>query len=188
MMPGYFSEDELLQLGFARLGRDVRISRTSTIYNCGKIEIGDHVRIDNFCTVALSGTARLTIGNYVHLSAYNFINGAAGLTIGNFVTTAPYVGIFTSTDDYSGEHLHGAVVPGELIGTFSAAVDIHNHCIIGTGSTLMPGVTLEEGVAVAAHSFVKNNFGRLSIAGGVPAKVIGKRAEGFLQLEKRIHG
>ena len=115
------------------------------------------------------------------------VNGAANLTIESFVTTAPYVGIFTSTDDYSGAHLTGAVVPRQLIGTFSKEVKICKHCIIGTVSTIMPGVTLEEGTAVAAHSFFKSSFGPLTIVGGVPAREIGKRGDNFLTLEKKIN-
>ena len=187
-MIGYFSDSELEQLGFRRLGRNVRISRTATLYNCHNISIGHDVRIDNFCTIALSGQAELVIGNYVHLSAYNFINGAGDLTIGDFTTTAPYVGIFTSTDDYSGRSLTGAVVPRELIGTVTKAVTIEKHCVIGTVSTIMPGVVLGLGTAVAAHSFVKTGAGRLAILGGVPAKKLGERKDDFLSLERRIDG
>ncbi|HTI11067.1 MAG TPA: hypothetical protein VL832_20995 [Puia sp.] len=187
-MQGYFSADELLEFNFAKLGRNIRISRTTTIYNCQHVEIGDNVRIDNFCTIALSGQAKLIIDDYVHISAYNFINGAADLHIQSFTTTAPYVGIFTSTDDYSGSYLTGGVVPRELIGTVSKAVVIHKHCIIGTASTIMPGVNLQEGTAVAAHSFVKHSSERLAILGGVPAREIGKRKADFLALEKKING
>lgn len=188
MMQGYFSASELEQFNFRKLGKNIRISRTTTIYNCENIEFGDNIRIDNFCTIALSGKAKFVIDSYVHLSAYNFINGSADLVIRSFSTTAPYVGIFTSTDDYSGTYLTGGVVPRELIGTYSKEVIIEKHCIIGTVSTIMPGVILREGTVVGAHSFVKSSSQRLAILAGVPAKEIGKRIEDFMALENKIDG
>ena len=90
-MSNYFSHRKLVGFGFKKLGRNVRVSKTTCIHNCENIEIGDNVRIDNFCTIVLSGNAKLTIGNYVHISAYAFINGAADLNIDDFVTIAPFV-------------------------------------------------------------------------------------------------
>jgi galactoside O-acetyltransferase len=187
-MIGYYNETELLGFGFLSLGTDVRISRTSTLYNCHTISIGSHVRIDNFCTIALSGSARLTIGNYVHISAYNFINGAADMAIGSFVTTAPFVKIFSSSDDYSGMHMTGGVVPRELIGTISKQVSVEDHCIIGVSSTIMPGVTLGMGTAVGAHSFITQSSGALDVVAGVPGKRIGRRNDDFLTLAAKITG
>lgn len=186
-MVGYFSNADLLRFNFLKLGQNVQISKTCGIYNCENIEIGDNVRIDNFCTIVLSGTAKLVIGSYVHLSAYNFINGAANLNIGDFVTTAPFVRIFTSSDDYSGNYLTGGVVPRDLIGTITREVMIRNHVIIGVGSTIMPGVTLANGTAVGAHSFVKHNTNELDIVAGVPAMKIGERNSRIWELERRIY-
>lgn len=186
MMPDYYSDDELPQLGFAKVGKNVRISKTSTLYNCNQIKIGDNVRIDNFCTIAISGRAKLIIGNFVHISAYNFINGSADLIIEDFVTTAPFVKIFTSSDDYSGMYMTGAVVPKHLIGTISKEVYIKKHSIIGVSSTIMPGVTLEEGTAVGAYSFVKKSTKPLDIVAGIPANVTGKRSSVLFNLEKSL--
>src|SRR5581483_3443261 len=185
-MIGYYAPSELETFGFERLGKNVRISRSAALYNCHHISIGDNVRIDNYCTLAPSGDARIVIGNFVHISAYNFMNGAADLTLEDFVTTAPYVGIFTSTDDYSGRHMTGAVVPRELIGSYSAAVLIEKHCIIGVSSAVMPGVILALGTAVGAHSFIREGTNPLDIVAGVPGKCIGKRKDDFLLLEKKI--
>ena len=186
-MSNYFSDKELTGFGFSKLGQNVRISKSTCIHNCENIEIGDNVRIDNFCTIVLSDKAKLTIGNYVHISAYSFINGAADLDIGDFVTTAPFVRIFTSSDDYSGNFLTGGVVPRHLIGTISSKVIIEQHVIIGTGSTIMPGTILRNGTAVGAHSFVRRSTNPLEIVAGIPAKRIGKRSDHIWDLEKWIY-
>lgn len=185
-MVGYYTNEELLEMGFASVGENVRISRTATLYNCHRITIGSNVRIDNFCTIALSGQATLKIGNYVHISAYNFFNGAADLTIEDFVTTAPFVSIFTSTDDYSGSFLTGGVVPRHLIGTISASVLVKSHCIIGTHSSLMPGVMLDTATSVGAYSMVKKNTDPFTVVAGVPASVIRKRKKDLLSLVKEL--
>lgn len=185
-MIDYYTAEELNQLGFKSIGDNVRISKTTTIYNCNKIRIGSNVRIDNFCVIAISGEATLSIGDYVHISAYNFINGLANIEIENFVTTAPYVRIFSSSDDYSGHYLTNTTVPKHMIGTVSSNVLLKKHTIIGTGSTIIQGVTLEIGTAVAAHSFVNRSTKEFTIVGGVPARFLKIRSREVLELEKRI--
>lgn len=186
-MIGYFSKEELLKSGFGRIGKNVKISKTSTLYNRKQIFIGDNVRVDNFCVLAPSGNARFEIGNYVHISAYSFMNGLAEIVISDFVTLAPYVRIFSSTDDYSGEWLANATVPRELIRTLSLPVFLGEHVILGTGVTVMPGVHLKQGTAVGAHSFVKTGSEPFTIIAGCPARKIKNRSKKLLDLEKSLH-
>ncbi|GAA4018286.1 dTDP-4-amino-4,6-dideoxy-D-glucose acetyltransferase VioB [Hymenobacter fastidiosus] len=188
-MIGYYSPEELAELGFAAVGENVRISKTATIYNTGNIHIGSHVRIDNFCVIAVSGGAALRIGSYCHISAFNFLNGLGDITLDDFFTSAPYVRIFSSSDDYSGEHMTNAMVPREALGTESAPVRAYRHVLIGTGSTILPGVELAEGTAVAAHSLVTRSTAPFTLVGGVPARKLKDRSRNLLELEKKyIHG
>lgn len=184
-MVGYYAPEELLALGFGGLGEDVRISRTATLYNLGNIFIGSHVRIDNFCVIAVSAGATLRIGSYTHISAFNFINGMGDITLADFFTTAPYVRIFSSSDDYSGEHMANTMVPRETIGTVSAPVVVEKHVLIGTGSTILQGVTLAEGTAVAAHALVTRSTEPFSLVGGVPARKLKDRSRRLLDLEQQ---
>ena len=64
-MIGYYTGEELSQMGFKKIGKNVKISKTATLYNVSSIKIGNNVRIDNFCVIALSGEGRLSIGNHV---------------------------------------------------------------------------------------------------------------------------
>ena len=61
----FYSEEEIQEIGFKSVGKDVLISRHISFYSPEKISIGSHVRIDDFCI--LSGN--ITIGNYVHIAA-----------------------------------------------------------------------------------------------------------------------
>lgn len=185
-MIGYFSHEELIELGFGSLGNNVLISKTSTLYNRKNIYLGSNIRIDNFCVIAPSGDAILRIGNYVQISAHSFINGMGNITLEDFVTFAPYVRLFSSSDDYSGQTLTNASIPKEFLGTITGDVFLEKHTIIGTGSTIMPGITLKTGTAVAAHSFVNKNSKPFSIIGGVPALFLKKRSKKLLELEKKL--
>ncbi|GAB3869778.1 dTDP-4-amino-4,6-dideoxy-D-glucose acetyltransferase VioB [Hymenobacter segetis] len=182
-MIGYYSDAELRELGFAAVGEHVLISKTATIYNLSNISIGNNVRIDNFCVIAPSGTGKLVIGNNSQISAFNFINGMGDIILSDYFTTAPYVSIFTSSDDYSGKHLANATIPRELLGTITAPVIAGKHVLIGTGSTVLPGVTLAEGTAVGAHSLVAHDTAAFTLVGGVPARKIRDRSRHLLELE-----
>jgi galactoside O-acetyltransferase len=65
-------------------------------------------------------------------------------------------------------------------------VKIGSHVIIGAGSIVLPGVTLEEGVAVGALSLVKKDCEAFGIYMGVPAKRIGGRKRDLLELEQQL--
>ena len=185
-MIGYFSDEELRALGFGSLGTNVKISKTSTLYNCGQIHIGSNVRVDNFCVVAMSGPSRLRIGDYVHVSAYCFLNGLCDITLEDYVTLAPSVRLFSSSDDYSGECMTNAVVPEPYRRTISAPVVLRKHTIVGTASTVLPGVELAQGTAVGAHSLVKDSSAAFTIIAGVPATFRKPRSRELLEREREL--
>ena len=78
---GYLSEAAILEMGFRKVGRNVKISDKASIYDCERIEIGDNSRIDDFSIV--SGT--VSIGRNVHLTAYsNVAGGEPGIIMEDF--------------------------------------------------------------------------------------------------------
>ena len=62
----YYSKDELKKIGFKSIGKNVKISTKTSIYEPEKMEIGDNSRIDDFCL--LSG--KISIGKFVHIVPY----------------------------------------------------------------------------------------------------------------------
>ena len=66
----------------------------------------------------------------------------------------------------------------------SGDVVFKKHALIGSGSVIMPGVTIETGAAVGALSFVNKNVPEFAVAAGIPARVIGQRNRRLLELEK----
>lgn len=54
-------------------------------------------------------------------------------------------------------------------------INIGHHCWIGTGATVLQGVTIGDGAVVAAGAVVTKSIPPFEVWGGVPAKFIRKR-------------
>lgn len=180
----FYNESELLGLGFASLGKNVKISRKASIYNAGKISIGDFCRIDDFCILS-AGSGGISIGRNVHVAVFSGLIGAALITIDDFANISSRVIIYSSNDDYSGEALTNPTLPSQFTNVRSAPVHIEKHVIIGSGSIVLPGVTLHEGAAVGALSLINRDCERFSVYVGSPAKRLRSRSERLLEAEKR---
>lgn len=48
--PGYYSDADLKNAGFRKLGNNVSIAKNCTIIGIKNILIGDNVRIDGYCS------------------------------------------------------------------------------------------------------------------------------------------
>lgn len=167
-----------------KIGKGSRISDKASIYNPENLIIGDNVRIDDF--VILSCGAGMSIGDHVHIAAYGgYFAAQAPIILGDFSQFAARVTILGATDDFSGESLVGPCVPDSYKpGLHKARVTVCRHALIGVGSVVMPGVTIHEGAAVGAMSFVKQDCMPWVIYGGVPAVRIGRRSTKMLTLEE----
>ena len=180
----YFSPEELKDAGFAKLGKNVKIHKRASLYGLENIEIGDSVRIDDFTVIIATG--KLEIGHFVSIPNFCFLGAKKGITIGNFVTFAPGVKVFTASDDYQGHYLTGVAVPSEMTGGKQAPVAICDHVIIGAGSIILPGCTLQEGCSVGALSLVKTNLEGWSIYAGIPAEWKKERSKALLRLADQL--
>ncbi len=179
-MDSYLSEEELEHLHFKRIGKDVRISRRAVFYLSENIEIGSHVRIDDFSF--LSGGSGIYIGNYVHIAAYSALYGKFGIEIGNYVNISSRVSIYSTSDDYSGDAMTGPLVDPQYINDIGTKIVIDDHAIIGTGSVLLPGALLHQGVAVGAMSLVKRELDEFGIYAGRPVRFIKDRSRKVLSI------
>ncbi len=175
----YLSRDELEQLGFRSLGRNVRISNKAALYDAGQITIGDHSRIDDFCIIS----GNVTIGAYCHVTPMCLIaGGKPGVHIADFCTLAYGVKIFSQSDDYSGESMTNSLIPKKYKNEIFSEVSIEKHTIVGAGSIIMPGVLLQEGTAVGAMTLVTRSTEPWGIYTGVPARRRRDRSRNLLQL------
>lgn len=181
----WLEEFDLRVMGFSSLGKNVLISEKASIYNPSKISIGDDVRIDDFCILS-AGDGFIRIGSYVHIACYCSLIGAAPIILHDFSGLSSRVAIYSSTDDFSGESMSHPTIPDRFRNVLSKPVVLHKHVIVGTGSTILPGSILGEGVAVGAMTLVVGNCEPYWIYGGIPAKKIKRRKRDVLELEREF--
>jgi galactoside O-acetyltransferase len=181
----WLADEQIREMGFSAVGKNVMLSDKASYYNCKKISLGDSVRIDDFCVLS-AGIGGIDIGNYIHIAVYSSLIGAGNISLADFCNISSRVSIYSSNDDYGGASMTNPTVPPEYTNVQHADVKIGRHVIIGAGSVVLPGVTLEEGVAVGALSLVKKDCLAFGIYTGVPAKRIGERNRGLLELEKNL--
>ena len=180
MSNSFYSEEELEQIGFKSIGKNVKISKKTSIYNASKMVIGNNVRIDDFCV--LSG--RIELGNYIHIAVYSAIfAGNAGVRMNDFTGLSSRCTIYAESDDYSGNHLTNPTVDEKYLGIISGKVELERHVIIGTGTTILPGVRIGEGSAVGAMSLVSKSLEPWGIYAGTPCKLMKNRSTKLLELE-----
>jgi len=177
IMNSFYSDDELKEIGFRSFGTNVKISRKASVYSPGSITIGDNVRVDDFCI--LSG--KISVGSYIHISAYTALYGLNGITLEDFVTISGRVLIYSQNDDYSGRHMTNPMVPAEYTNVTGGPVLIKKHTIIAAGSIILPAVTMGEGSCLGAMSMLKSDTEPWWVYAGVPAV---KRKERFREILK----
>lgn len=176
------SKDSIARMGFASVGENVRISALATFYGAGRISIGNNVRIDDFCVLS-AGAGGISLGQHVHIAVYSSLIGAGKITLGDFCNISSRVSIYSSSDDYSGASMTNPTVPAPYTQVTHADVFFGKHVIVGSGSVILPGVRLEEGVAVGALSLVKQSCAAFGIFAGNPARRIKERKRDLLALE-----
>ena len=118
----------------------------------------------------------ITIGNNVSINYRCILNDCNSIIIGNDVLIAPGVQINTAShptqlserlisawDSTSGEYRWR---------TFAKPVVIGDGCWIGANVTIIGGVTIGDGAVIAAGAVVTHDIPPMTLAGGVPAKII----------------
>lgn len=181
----FLTVQQLSTMGFAELGINVLISDKASIYGASRIKIGSNVRIDDFCVLS-AGEGGIEIGNYIHIAVYSSLIGAGKITLADFTNISSKVAIYSSNDDYSGEYMTNPMVPAEYTNVAHADVTLAKHVIIGSGSVVLPGVTLHEGAAVGSLSMITKDCEAFGVYIGTPAKKIKNRKRELLALEARL--
>ena len=195
--PGYYNEDDLRSEGFKSIGNNVIISKNCTIIGVENISIGDNVRIDGYCTILAPGEGYVKIGSYVHIGAYCYLQAGSGIEIDDFTNLSQGVRIYSRSDDYTGNYLVGPTIPEKYtyrmrdessrsFGFTQGTVRLCRHTIIGSGSVILPRVTVGEGSVVGSLSLVTKTLSEWGIYFGCSVKRIGERSKRILELEKEF--
>ena len=180
-MSSFYSEEELANIGLKSYGCNVLISKKASLYRVEDIEVGNNVRIDDFCFLLGS----IKIGNNVHVAPYsNIVGGNAGVIMEEFSGLSSRVSVYAVTDDYSGIAMTNPTVPEQYTNVTEAQVVIKRHAIIGASCVVLPGVIVEEGTSCGSMSLVNKSTEPWGVYVGIPCKKIADRKKDLLGCEK----
>ncbi len=180
----FYSSQELKSLGLKRCGKNVFISRNAVLYHPEQLEIGNNVRIDDFTTIS----GKIVLGDYIHIAQFcGLYGGSEGIFMDDFSGISSKVTIYATSNDYSGNSMTNPMVPAKYKTTDkSEAVRLCRHVVVGSGSVILPGVTIKEGSSVGAMSLCGKSLDAWGVYAGAPAKRLKERSKKLLQLERRL--
>jgi acetyltransferase-like isoleucine patch superfamily enzyme len=177
-----YTPDELRRM-LGSVGQNVAVNRSVVFYSPKDIHLGSNSRIDCF-SILSAAFHGIVIGDHVHISAYVALFGASGsIHVESFCALSSRVTVFTSTDDYVEGYMSNPTVAPEYRKEQSGDVLFKKHALIGCGSVILPGVTVEVGGSVGALSLVNKNVPEFAVVAGIPSRIIGQRHHRLLELE-----
>ena len=142
-----------------KLGKNVRVSQFTNLYGC---EIGDHTKIGAF--VEIQKNAR--IGRRCKVSSHTFV--CEGVRVGDEVFIGHNV---TFINDRYPRATAGGRLQTESDWACIPTV-VERGASIGSGATLLCGVTVGENAIVGAGSIVTKDVPPNTIAAGNPCRVL----------------
>ena len=135
----------------------------------GTISIGPRTHIDRGAIIrALGGS--IVIGADCSVNAYSVLSGSGGIVVGDSVMIASHVSMYAENHVFA-----DTSVPMQVQGLSKRGIVVRSDVWIGTGARVLDGVDLGAGSVVAAGAVVTKSTEPLTVNGGVPARVIGRR-------------
>lgn len=107
------------------------------------------------------------IGDNSHLKSNTFIECSGGVSIGDYFHPASGLTIFSLNHNYS----NAESIPYDKKIIFKPVI-IKDFVWCGVNVTIVPGVTIGEGVIIASNTTVTKNVPDYAIIGGNPHKII----------------
>jgi acetyltransferase-like isoleucine patch superfamily enzyme len=109
----------------------------------------------------------VAVGAGTWIGPFTILDGSGGLRIGSHCSISSGVMIYTH------DSVHWALSGGQMEPD-RAPVAIGDRCYIGSQVVVAKGVTIGERCVIGAGAFVNRDLPPLSIAAGVPARIIGR--------------
>lgn len=163
-----WNEDIKKHLG--SYGKNVFIGHNVIFTNPSEVHLGDNVRIDPFTLI----TTALEVGNNIQICSHAVLGGGSAhkIKLGNWSWIGYGSKLFCASEDYTGEY--GPV--NEFWGNnkiYKGDIIFNDYSGIASDVMVFPGVTLPEGCAVGAKSFIhtKNSLKPWGVYIGNPAEL-----------------
>lgn len=152
--------------------RNVSIGRNTRIYASNNFTLSDNVDIQSYCSFFSREKGmfgKLSIGEKSNIGDYTIFDVSNDIKIGHEVAIGPNCTIYTHDHLYKDKNL-----PAWKGGIISEPVIIEDGAWVGSGVTILPGVTVGRRSVIAAGSVVTKDVRPETIVGGIPAKIIKK--------------
>ncbi|MDZ7271137.1 MAG: acyltransferase [candidate division KSB1 bacterium] len=195
---GYWLRKKCYPMLLGSCGRNPIFGQHVTIRHGSKIHLGDNVVVDDFVVLDAKGegNAGITIGDNVILGRYSVLSckdgtirvgnnvslgvacvihsvGASSVVIGNDCPIAAYCYLIGG-GNYRYDRVDIPIMQQEAYS--KGGIVVEDNVWIGAQAVVLDGVTIGSGSVVAAGAAVYRNVPKMSIVGGVPAKVVRRRA------------
>lgn len=151
-----------------RLGRDIAVAGATGLRLGASSQIGPRARIELIRSGSRRGT--LAIGARTRILNDAHIGAALDLEIGHDCLFAAGVTILDHDHDFA-DPLDGGRRNQGLV---AARVAIGDHVFLGERATVLKGVEIGRGCVVGAHAVVTRDLPPLTMATGVPARVVAR--------------
>jgi acetyltransferase-like isoleucine patch superfamily enzyme len=186
---GLFLRSKLYPLLLGECGRNVFFGANITLRHPHKIRIGHDVVIDDGCVLDAKGSTNrgITIGNGVFLGRQTSINTKDGdIVLEDGVNLGAFCMVFSASQVRCGMNTliaaYTYLVGGghDMTNTDAAIIDqerpsagitIGPNGWIGTGVSILDGVTLGHDVVIGANSVVTKDVDDFAVAAGSPAVI-----------------
>ena len=159
----------ILRALLGRLGDGARIGWWLSIRHPDRFEIGPGAFVGDHAILQGRHDGRCVIGERVWIGPQAFLD-ARDLVIGDSVGIGPGVRILGA--QHSGEPDDEPVIETDQI---VDPVRIESGADLGTGSIILPGVTVGHGAIVGAGAVVTRDVPPLAVVAGVPARRLRQR-------------
>lgn len=151
-------------LGLLAGGKYISIGKGSSVQRSTYLTAWDRYGIQTF-------SPEIVIGENCSIGAFNHITSINKIVIGDGLLTGKWV---TITDNSHGttdvQSLN--ISPKSRLLYSKGPVIIGNNVWIGDKATILPGVTIGDGVVVAANSVVTRDVPSYCVVAGIPARII----------------